>query len=193
MRIWLTRHGQTDLNKKRLMQGLTDAPLNNRGIGQAIKARSEIGDVKFDKVFASPLQRAIDTAQIIGDVDREDIVMDERIIETDFGKYELKHALRLGPAMTFYWLFPERYPAPDTVEDLDSMVERSRSFLQDLEKEDYENVLVVCHGGIIRALCGYLEDRPNGIKWRPKPKNTEIRVYESINGKHRFIESFNRR
>ena len=50
------------------------------------------------------------------------------------------------------------------------------------------NVLIVCHGGIIRALCGYLEDKENGIKWRPKPHNCEIRVYESINGKHKTIK-----
>ena len=54
----------------------------------------------------------------------------------------------------------------------------------------YENVLIVCHGGIIRSLCGYLEDRKNGIKWRPKPNNCEIRVYESNRGKHTFIETF---
>ena len=49
------------------------------------------------------------------------------------------------------------------------MVKRSQSFLKELEKQNYENVLIVCHGGIIRSLCGYLEDRKNGIKWRPKP------------------------
>ena len=44
-------------------------------------------------------------------------------------------------------------------------------------------------GGIIRALRGYLEERKNGIKWRPKPKNCEIRVYEYKNGRHKFLES----
>ena len=65
-----------------------------------------------------------------------------------------------------------------------------QSFLKELEKKNYENVLIVCHGGIIRSLCGYLEDRKNGIKWRPKPNNCEIRVYESNRGKHTFIETF---
>ena len=35
MKIWLTRHGQTNLNKSRLMQGRTDEPLNENGIRQA--------------------------------------------------------------------------------------------------------------------------------------------------------------
>src|SRR5699024_12682984 len=57
MNIWITRHGQTDLNKRNLMQGLTDAPLNEKGIEQAKIARASMRDVKFDAVFASPLQR----------------------------------------------------------------------------------------------------------------------------------------
>lgn len=192
MKIWLTRHGQTDLNKLNLMQGLTDQKLNETGIAQAKAARELIGDITFDAVYASPLDRAITTASIIGNVPKEDVIIDERIIETDFGKYEKCNYYRMGPAMTLYWAWPEVIPAPKTVETIASMVERSSSFLKELEKQDYENVLVVCHGGIIRALCGYLEDRKNGIKWRPKAKNCEIRVYESKERGHQFIKSYKR-
>jgi broad specificity phosphatase PhoE len=192
MRIWLTRHGQTDLNKKRLMQGLTDAPLNQTGIEQAKAARSAIGDVKFDAVYASPLIRAVRTAEIIGNVETDQVIIDKRIIEVDFGRYEKKHYLRMGPSMSFYWIFPERIKAPETVEPISSMIARSREFLQDIEKKDYEDVLVVCHGGIIRALCGYLEGRPSGIKWRPKPENCEIRLYESKGDGYQYIKSFNK-
>lgn len=61
--------------------------------------------------------------------------------------------------MTSYWTFPELLPNPNSVESVKSMVKRSQSFLKELEKKNYENVLIVCHGGIIRSLCGYLEDR----------------------------------
>ena len=90
--------------------------------------------------------------------------------------------------MTLYWALPEIFPVPKTVETIPHMIERSTGFLKEIEAKDYENVLVVCHGGIIRAICGYLEDRENGIKWRPKPHNCEIRVYESRNGVHRLVE-----
>ena len=178
MRIWVTRHGQTDLNKEKLMQGLTDAPLNETGISQAKEARKRIGDMHFDAVYASPLDRAIETAAIIGDVKREEIIIDPRIIEVDFGRYEARKYHLMGLRMTLYWACPEVFKAPKTVETVESMVKRSSSFLRELEQKDYENVLVVCHGGIIRAICGYLEDRKNGIKWRPKPKNCEMRIYE---------------
>ena len=178
MKLWITRHGQTDLNKKKLMQGRVDEKLNETGRQQARDARTRSGEVVFDAVYASPLDRAQETASIIGGVERSEIVVDPRIIETDFGPYERRPYTRMGPAMTFYWALPEVFPAPKGVETIASMTARSSSFLQELQEKDHENVLIVCHGGIIRALCGFLEDRRNGIKWRPKPKNCEIRVYE---------------
>lgn len=42
MKIWITRHGQTALNKQKLMQGLTDEPLNETGIQQAKEARKRL-------------------------------------------------------------------------------------------------------------------------------------------------------
>lgn len=190
MNIWITRHGQTNLNKAKLMQGLTDEPLNDTGREQATKARALIGDMHFDAVYASPLDRAIETASIIGDVKKEEVIIDKRIIEVDFGKYEAKSYFKMGPKMTLYWALPEVFHAPKTVESISSMVKRSSDFLSDLEATGYENVLIVCHGGIIRALCGYLENRKNKIKWRPKPHNCEIRVYSATEGKHEFIKSY---
>ena len=172
------------------MQGLTDEPLNETGIRQAKDARAQIGDVHFDAVYASPLDRAVTTGSIIGGVDKKDVIIDPRIIEADFGKYEQRKYYLLGPAMTLYWALPEIIPAPKTVESIASMVERSSDFLKELESKGYENVLISCHGGIIRALRGYLEERPNGIMWRPKPKNCEIRVYEYKDGKHSFLRSY---
>lgn len=172
------------------MQGLTDEPLNEIGLAQAREARKKIGQVHFDAVYASPLDRAITTASIIGAVPKKDVIVDPRIIEVDFGKYEQRKYTALGPAMTLFWALPEVFPAPKTVETISSMVSRSSDFLKELESKGYENVLITCHGGIIRSLCGYLEDRPRGYKWRPKPKNCEIRVYEYKDGKHSFIRSY---
>ena len=86
--------------------------------------------------------------------------------------------------MTLYWALPEVFPAPDTVESIASMRERSQSFVMDLKdlcrEKNYENVLVTCHGGIIRALSGCLAERRNGLMWRPKPKNCEVRIFDSF-------------
>ena len=190
MKIWVTRHGQTDLNAQKLMQGRSDLPLNEKGRAQARAARELIGDITFDAVYASPLDRAIETASIIGGIDRTKIIIDERIIETDFGKYEQKPYATMGLPMNLYWMLPEVFSAPPTVETTDQMIERVRSFFTELESHGYENVLVTCHGGIIRVIRGYLEDAKRGYVWRPRPKNCEIRVYSSDSGKHAFIKQY---
>lgn len=188
MKIYLTRHGQTDYNKKRMMQGRSDIPLNEVGIAQATERRKQLGDIKFDAVYSSPLIRAVKTASIIGNVSEDQIITDERIIEADFGKYELMNYYCTGIPMMAYWTLPEIFPAPKGVETIKEMRERTASFIEELEKKDYENVLVACHGGIIRPIRGYLENKKSGIIWRPRPKNCEIFVYETIGGKHRLIE-----
>lgn len=187
MKIWLIRHGETNLNKFKLMQGRTDEPLNDRGIEQALIARELVKDIKFDSVYASPLDRAIETASIVADIPREKVKIDERITEVNFGKYELHKYSRLGIKMSLYWALPEIFPAPIGVENTESMALRSRAFLSELEKMEYDNILIASHGGILRALNGYLMDRKNGLRWRPKMSNCEIRVYSSINGKHKFL------
>ncbi len=188
MKIWVTRHGQTRLNKEKRMQGLTDEPLNETGIQQAYEARKAIGDVHFDAVYTSPLDRAVRTGMIIGNVPREEIRVDSRLIETDFGKYEQRKYVFMGMRMGLYWALPEVFPAPKSVETIASMVERSSSFLRELEAKPYENVLIACHGGIMRALTGYLTEQPNGIAWRPKPHNCEIRIFEWKDGKHQRLQ-----
>lgn len=190
MNIWIARHGQTDYNKDMLMQGRSDAPLNENGIAQAKAMRVMIGDVRFDAVYSSPLVRARKTAQILGNVPESELHIDPRIIEVDFGRYELHRYYLLGPRMISYWLLPELLPAPKTVEPVSSMVERSVSFLKELEQQDYENVLVTCHGGIMRALCGYLDDRKSQLMWRPKPHNCEIRVFASADGAHSYVRDY---
>ena len=149
MKIWLTRHGQTDLNKDRRMQGRSDIPLNETGLNQAKTVRAQITEQYPDLVF-----------------------------DADFGRYEKKKYYLLGPRMTLYWACPEIFPAPPTVETTAEMVARARSFLNDLREKDYENVLIACHGGIIRVLRGCLENRPRGYRWRPKPLNCEMNIYE---------------
>lgn len=188
MKIWLVRHGQTNLNKAKLMQGRSDEPLNETGIMQAHKTRELIGNVRFDAVYASPLERAINTGAIVGAVDIKDIIVDERIIETDFGKYEKCPYTGMGIAMSLYWTLPELFKAPDTVETIASMTSRVADFMHDLESKDYDNVLIAAHGGILRAVNGYLLNRKNKIQWRPKMHNCEVRIYELEAGVHKLVE-----
>ena len=64
MRLYIARHGQTDWNVQHKAQGRTDIPLNDIGKKQAAELRNQIKDIEFDAVYASPLKRATETAQI---------------------------------------------------------------------------------------------------------------------------------
>ncbi|MBQ3796345.1 MAG: histidine phosphatase family protein [Butyrivibrio sp.] len=180
MKVYVVRHGQTDFNAQKIMQGRSDIPLNDTGRAQAKAAREKLGDIKFDVVYSSPLIRAVETASIIGAVPKEQIITDERIIEACFGKYEGMVYGKMGLPMILFWAVPEIFPAPATAETTDEMIERIRSFFKELETKGYENVLITCHGGIIRVIRGYLEGARRGYIWRPRPKNCEFWVYESV-------------
>ena len=188
MKIYLTRHGQTDYNKKELMQGRTDIPLNETGLAQAKSMQKNVQDIHFNAVYSSPLSRAVQTAQIISGFATDEIIRDERIIEVDFGPYETMDYHHLGPMMTLFWMYPEIIPAPKGVEPIREMVARTSSFVHDLSQKEYDHVLVVCHGGIIRALRGAFEGKKNGIVWRPRPLNCEMFVYEKTSDGHVLVD-----
>ena len=178
MKLWITRHGQTDYNKMKIMQGRVDKPLNETGIAQAHEIRKSLEGITFDAVYSSPLSRAVKTAAIIGDIPEEEVIKDERITEFSFGRFERKKYTGMGLPMMLYWTCPEVFIKPKTVESIPQAIKRVSSFFDDLKSKDYRNVLIVCHGGIMRVLCGILEGRRNKIKWRPRPKNCEVRTYE---------------
>ena len=65
MKLYIIRHGQTDWNRARRLQGRTDIPLNEWGRRVAELTREGLKDVTFDVAFTSPLIRAKETAELI--------------------------------------------------------------------------------------------------------------------------------
>ncbi|WXF90124.1 histidine phosphatase family protein [Curtobacterium flaccumfaciens pv. flaccumfaciens] len=107
----LVRHGETEWSKSGQHTGRTDIPLTDNGVEQAKRAGRYLGDRSFALALSSPLQRARDTAHLIG-VEPE---LDEDLYEWDYGAYEglttpqIK-VLRHGP-----WdLWTDGVPAGDT-------------------------------------------------------------------------------
>jgi broad specificity phosphatase PhoE len=160
MNIYILRHGETISNRERRLQGQTDIPLNEYGIKLAEITRDGIAKegIHFDRVYASPLSRAKHTARIVSGTDK--ITIDERIIEMGFGIYEniLLDDIQKKPeyACMKNWLgHPSQYVAKNGAETYENVFARARDFLENelrpLEGK-YENVLLVCHGAIIRAL-----------------------------------------
>ena len=72
MRLYIIRHGETDWNAKKLLQGGSETVLNEKGRRLAVLTGEALKDISFDKVYSSPLHRAMETAQlVVGDRDVE--------------------------------------------------------------------------------------------------------------------------
>ena len=85
MEIFMVRHGETEWNRQRRLQGRTDIPLNDAGLAEARKAAKALRDVNFDRIFTSPLQRARKTAEILRGSREIPVTVEPVLIEVSFG------------------------------------------------------------------------------------------------------------
>ena len=86
--FFVLRHGQTDWNVGLRLQGSTDIPLNDTGRNQARRAAEVLSDQGLTRIIASPLSRALETATIVGERLGLTPVIDDRLIERNFGLFE---------------------------------------------------------------------------------------------------------
>ncbi|MCI5504156.1 MAG: alpha-ribazole phosphatase [Anaerobutyricum sp.] len=88
MRIYLVRHGETELNQKKCYYGHMDVGLSEKGVKQAKAIGAFFQNRSFDVVVSSPLIRAVKTAEYILGGREQKIVVDERLSEQNFGIFE---------------------------------------------------------------------------------------------------------
>ena len=88
MELYLIRHGETDYNKERKIQGSCDIPLNEYGRELAKVTAEGLKDIPFDVIFTSPLCRARETAEWIARGRQIPVYEDKRLKEICFGEYE---------------------------------------------------------------------------------------------------------
>lgn len=175
MMIYLVRHGQTDLNKKNVMQGVSNTPLNEEGLKQAYNVKEKIKNINFDICFSSPLKRTLDTAKIITD-GKCNIVTNNLLIERDLGRFE---KMPYDDYKKYdFWNLKENLNY-NKVEPVKNVFKRAKKFLKEIKNSDYKTVLVVSHHAIIRALhfniIGY-DDSTSLLSFHPE--NGKIYKYE---------------
>jgi len=86
--IILARHGETEWNVEEVFRGRIDVELNETGIKQAELLAGYLSDLKIDAVYASPLKRALKTAEIIAGYHKLDIEIAPALIDFDYGKWQ---------------------------------------------------------------------------------------------------------
>ncbi len=181
--IYIVRHGQTEQNLKKKLQGRSDFPLTELGREQA----SAVGDafrdagIVFDKVYSSPLGRAVETAELIaGDAPIE---VEEALIEMDYGPYEGTDLHNLPPEVEEFFKDFTNHPAPDGMEQLSSVVARAGEFLVRLKAEAvHRDILLSTHAIAMKGLLEYLTPASNGAYWSTFIGNCAVYVTECIDG-----------
>ena len=162
MELYIIRHGETDWNVEKKLQGQSDTELNAYGVELAQVTAKALKDVRFDHIFSSPLRRAYHTAQIIrGERDME-IVTDDRLKEICFGVNEGVPAAKISE--DFHWFFdaPEKYRPAQGGETYEQLCERSRDFIDNVivplsEKEPDGRAVIVAHGALNKSIMIYLK------------------------------------
>lgn len=174
MTIKIVRHGQTDLNYPiRRMQGISNYELNETGIKQAIETRKLIDNEDIDFIIVSPLKRAMQTANIINEFRKVKLIVDNRIIEKDYGTLEGTEFKSEYCNLDFDF---SKYGG----ESIESCFQRLKEFLNDL-KNNYsnKNVLIVTHNGIISILSCLIEGMPEDMNFEKRGiKTGQIKEFE---------------
>lgn len=156
--ITLVRHGQTDWNRERRIQGSTDIALNDTGRADARAAAAVLAELRPDAIWASPLARARETAQIIaGELGLADPGVTRGLREREFGDGE---GMLVADYLDRYGDWHATVPGAETMAQvrdraLDSLERIVRSSRR-RSAPRAESVVVVSHGGVIRALLQYV-------------------------------------
>ena len=169
---YLVRHGETDWNLNGRIQGQSDVPLNATGIRQVSHLAQRLEDIHFDAVYSSDLARTHETAQIITSGRDIEIAADPDLREFSFGEWEGLtdteiEARQPGALSERISAGNEAFAAPGG-ENTWQVLDRVRRFCERTAKrhDPSDDVLVVAHGGSIRALAVALLDFAATDFWR---------------------------
>ena len=169
--LYILRHGKTDWNNKKRIQGKTNIPLNEEGRQQAREAAVEYKDVHLDVCYCSPLIRAKETAELLLAGRDVPIVFDKRLEEMGFGIYEgvaESFSIPDCPVNELFW-HPENYTVPvEKGESLDELFARTSAFLEEKVKPDLaagKDVLIVAHGATNSCIVTQIKNRTRAEFW----------------------------
>lgn len=158
MKIYVVRHGQTNWNVENRLQGNVDIPLNNTGIKQAHSLANQIQHLNFNMIISSPLSRALDTANIINQKKSVPIIINEAIIERNYGFLEGFYGTDYD--QNLYWDYNRNYKYKN-VESIQSFFKRIHIFLDNLlQTYPDKNLLLVTHSGVNIAINCYFNGLP---------------------------------
>lgn len=183
--IYLVRHGQTDWNIEKRTQGHTDIPLNDNGKQQAQIISEKLKYLKIDKIYSSDLLRSKETAEIINQNFNLEIIFDKRLREINYGDLEGIPRTELNKKT---WEIFNKNPEKLHAEPIIEVYNRIKSFFEEIETD--KNILIVAHGGALRVIMYYINNKEIFNKEEydktfkdTKIKNADVFEWDSVNNK----------
>ncbi|MDJ0783019.1 MAG: histidine phosphatase family protein [Desulfosarcinaceae bacterium] len=155
-RFGLLRHAATEWNLAKRIQGHSDLPLCDRGRRDALAWGAHLGHLPWDRVVTSPLKRARETGALVNTCLGAPLMVDARLMEQSWGAWEGRalawieaRLIRMTPGpLTEGWTF-----RPPDGESRRRVWRRSQAALVELSRRcPGETLLVVVHGGVLKAL-----------------------------------------
>lgn len=192
MRVYIIRHGETEYNRRGILQGNINSPLLEESIDKAKELNKWASSINFDMVMSSNLNRAFDTAKIIID-NKYDISKNKDISEMTFGYWQGKTKEEIFQSEPDkeqyhnYFFAPNNYKNINGGESFSDIVERANNFietLKNMEKDGKKDILVVTHGAFIKAVAMVVKENPIEKFWEePFVYNLSLTLLEVVNGK----------
>ena len=148
MRVFITRHGESEWNQLGLLQGRFDSHLSTHGQHQAKALSKQVKNLNIQVVATSPLQRAKHTAETCQQACNSDLIVIDQLSERDFGVWQGKKIVELEQQ---HGLFSHPNTSIPEAEEPHICSERFHQALIELNQQyGNKNVLVVSHGEVIR-------------------------------------------
>lgn len=166
MKLYLVRHGETELNLKKVYYGSTDCALTEKGEKQAVSLKTAFADMPLDLVLESPLRRAKDTATLLLGEKEVKRLSDDRLKELNFGGWEGKSYLDLqGDPLYEQWCNEWQTTRPPGGESFLDLAKRVGDFYEDMMKRTEETVLIVAHHAVLQQLMARLLEADPASCW----------------------------
>jgi 2,3-bisphosphoglycerate-dependent phosphoglycerate mutase len=154
--LFLFRHGETDWNREGRLQGHTDVPLNDAGIGQAQLLAEKLRLYRLETVVSSDLARARATAKIVADALGIPLWTDHGLRETDVGAAEgllwAEAKTRFGEGLTERWYSDEDTAFPGGETGLATRTRGLAALRRFALAHPYRRIGVSTHGAMVRQL-----------------------------------------
>lgn len=196
MRLYLIRHGETDWNIVKRLQGATDIPLNENGEKLAKITAEGMKEIPLDRIYTSPLKRAYRTAELICRDRRIPIIKEDRIREICFGDYEGLVSRAEGynipdPDFRFFFTKTDCYRTPPNGESVDALLERTGAFLKELKQNKEllnKTILISSHGAAVRAMLCNIEKNDKAHFWGGGVhKNCGVSCVDLVDGEYQIL------